>query len=291
MDKKDLEENEKKDGRGEDIIYETEPPDEDRPRFVKEAGTQQYEADKVYTYEDYLNWNTEEDGRIELIDGKIYFMAAPSEKHQKLLGRLSNRFGNYLHGKSCDYYFAPFDVRIDLDLGKDSAVQPDLVVVCDDEKLTEQGLDGSPDLVIEILSKSTARRDRVIKFNKYLDAGVKEYWIVDPNREDVVVNLLKSGRYVARTYVKGDVIKVSILDDLYINVTDLFEGYKGDEIEEIEAARKEERVRAEAEKADLLQQTEAEKIENARKMIKDNLSVETIEQYLGLSEEMIKQLL
>jgi len=151
------------------------------------------------------------------------------------------RFGIYLHGKSCTVYFAPFDVRIDLGLGKDSVVQPDLVVICDLELLDEKGLNGAPDLVIEILSPSNPIHDEVRKYNKYLSVGVKEYWIVDPKKEEVTVNLLKSGYYESIIYVKGDRIKVSVLADLLINVADLFKGYKGNEIVEVEEARKQER--------------------------------------------------
>ena len=191
-----------------------------------------YKTDRIYTYEDYLNWPEEE--RIELIDGKIYYMSAPTKKHQQLLRDLSLRFGIYLHGKSCDVYFAPFDVRIDLDIGKDSVVQPDLVVICDDEKLDDRGLNGAPDLVIEVLSPSTARLDRLVKNNKYLTVGVKEYWMVDPVKEEVMVNVLREGMYEMTTYKKGDVIKPTVLKDLTIDVTDLFEGYQGDVAPEVE---------------------------------------------------------
>ena len=276
-----------KDYRGKDIVYGTENREIDY-LLVKEPPGPAYKAERIYTYEDYLNWPEEE--RVELIDGKIYYMAAPSKKHQELLRRLSNSFTNYLHGKSCDIYFAPFDVRIDLDIGKDSTFQPDLIVICDDEKLDEKGLNGSPDFVIEILSKSTASRDRVIKYNKYLRVGVKEYWIVDPFHETVIVNLLTSGKYMDKTYTKGDVIKVEILDDLYINVTNLFDGYFGNEVEEVEVAREEERVKAEkllqqaedekdkllqqveTEKDELLQQAETEKLETVKRLLKMGLS-------------------
>ena len=246
MDKKDLDENEEKEqekdsnGKEADITHENKPPK--MPMLVKEPSAAKYTVERVYTYEDYLNWP--EDERVELIDGKIYYMAAPSKTHQMLLARLSAKFGNYLHGRSCDFYFAPFDVRLDLKAKKDTVVQPDLIVVCDDELLTEKGVVGSPDLVIEILSRSTASHDRVTKYNKYLEVGVKEYWLVDPNLKEVVVNILSSNRYMPKTYKKGDTIKASVLDDLYVNVTDLFEGYKGKEIEEVEKAREEEQKRA-----------------------------------------------
>ena len=172
-------------------------------------------------------------------------MSAPTEKHQRLLGDLHLRFGIYLHGKACTVYISPFDVRIDLEIGKDSVVQPDLVMICNLEKLDEKGLNGSPDLVIEVLSPSNPNHDKVRKYNKYLSVGVKEYWIVDPKKEEVLVNILKSGYYESESYVKGDIIKVSTLDDLFINVTDLFKGYQGTEIAEVELARKEERKHAE----------------------------------------------
>jgi len=253
-----INDNDVKDYR-EDIIYGTEKKERDYLLVKEPAGTA-YKADRIYTYKDYLNWP--EDERVELIDGKIYYMAAPSKTHQELLRRISNSFTNYLHGKSCDIYFAPFDVRIDLDFGKDSVVQPDLIVICDDEKLDDKGLNGAPDLVIEILSKSTISRDQVLKYNKYLNVGVKEYWIIDPFREIVKVNLLTSNRYKEKTYARGDVIKVKILDDLYINVTDLFDGYFGDEVVEVETAREEERVKAEK----FLQQAGAETIKRLLKM-------------------------
>jgi len=270
MDKKDLEQDVVKDGKGVDVTYEIES---EEPPVVNEARAN-YTVERIYTYEDYLNWP--EDERVELIDGKIYYMSAPTKKHQILLGRLHMRFGIYLHGRSCDVYFAPFDVRIDLDLGKDSVVQPDLVVICDGEKLDEKGLNGAPDLVIEILSKSTARRDRVIKYNKYLAVGVKEYWLVDPNKEEVIVNILNGSMYEANVYQKGDMIKPTILTDLHINVTDLFEGRGSREIEEVETAREEERKKA-----------EAEKLKSAKYLLAMGIASEEVAKVLELSKTEI----
>jgi len=242
MDEKDLGKDVRKDGEEKKITYEVDLKD---PIVINEARAA-YTVDRLYTYDDYLNWS--EDERIEIIDGKIYYMCAPTEKHQALLMRLSLRFGNYLHGKICRVYVAPFEVRFDFT----TVVLPDLVVTCNTEYLDERGLKGAPDLVIEILSESTAGRDKIVKYNKYLSVEVKEYWIIDPIQEEVMVNLLSSGRYTAQTYVKGDVIKVSVLADLYVNVTDLFEGYQGVEIVEVEMAREEEREKAETEKLDIV---------------------------------------
>ena len=311
MDKKDLEEGVAKNGKGDDIKYEIQTTGKET-LVVKEPGAAEYKIDVDAEYEKYLN--LPEMLRVEFIDGQIYYLGEPSRKHQELLGELHARFYNYLHGKPCKVYMAPFGVKIDFDFNPCSknTLQPDLLVICKDEKLDDKGLNGAPDLVVEILSPSNFRHDRVFKYQKYMTVGVKEYWLVDPMKEVVDVNLLKSGRYRAKTYVKGDVIRVSILDDLYINVTDLFDGYEGDEIKEIELVREEERSKAEAEmaellqqaetekaellqqtdaeKTELLQQTEAEKVANAGKMIEDGLSAEMIERYTGLSAEEIKLL-
>jgi len=194
-------------------------------------------AEKRYTYQDYLDWP--EDERVELIDGKIYYMAAPSKRHQELLGRLHLSFGNYLHGKKCEVFVAPFDVRIDLLTGNDSVVQPDVLVVFDKDKLDEKGLNGTPDLVVEVLSTSNRSNDLIRKYNKYREVGVREYWIVDPEKEEIMINLLSADKshYINKTYQKGDEIKVYILDKLIINVTDTFDGYQGKEIVEVEVAR------------------------------------------------------
>ena len=205
---------------------------------------------RLYTYKDYLNWP--EDERVELIDGIIYNMSAPSEEHQRLLGDLHLKFRIYLQGKECRVYLSPFDVRIDLDIGGDSVVQPDIVVICEIDQLDEKGLNGAPDLAIEILSPSSINHDKIRKYNKYLSVGVREYWIVDPKNEEITVNILKFNNYHTTIYQKGDIIKVHILDNLYINTTYLFDGYEGSEIMEVELARIEEQEKAEYEKATMI---------------------------------------
>lgn len=236
-----------------------------KPFMVKETRESTYKAECIYTYEDYLNWS--EDERIELIDGKIYYMSAPTEKHQRLLVALTLRFGIYLHGKPCKVYVSPFDVRIDLGLAKDSVVQPDLIVICDNEKLDERGLNGEPDLVIEIVSSSNPNHDKVLKYNKYLQVGVKEYWIVDPVKNEVMVNLLseKKDRYITTIHTKADVIKVHILDGLSVNIADLFDGRESDEVIEVETARKEEQLVA-----------STQLLEIAKKLLKRSLSIEQV---------------
>lgn len=134
--------------------------------------------DEHYTYRDLLSWP--EDQRWELIDGVAYDMTpAPIRRHQEILGDLHLQIGNFLIGKPCRVYMAPFDVLIPKhDEGEeeiDTVVQPDIAVVCDRSKLTERGCKGAPDLVIEILSPSTAEKDTLTKLKLYERAGVKEY--------------------------------------------------------------------------------------------------------------------
>jgi len=176
---------------------------------------------EYYTYSDYLNWETEQ--RYELIDGVPYLMSpAPSWIHQKIRKELIRQFANFLLGKTCDVFAAPFDVRLNADKNDDTVVQPDLVIVCDKSKLVKTGYMGVPKMVIEILSPSTVRHDRLLKFNKYLEAGVSEYWIVDPESKTVSVHLLENGKYITNSYSDMDVISVSVLDGCEINMPDVF---------------------------------------------------------------------
>ena len=174
-----------------------------------------------YTYADYCSWN---DGkRWELIDGVSYLMSpAPSWKHQDVSGHLNRLIGSFLVNKPCKVFHAPFDVRLNAAAGDDTVVQPDLVVICDRAKLSGTGCVGVPDMVIEILSPSTSSWDKVVKFNKYLEAGVREYWIVDPDSKTVSVHLLDNGRYYATNYADTDIAPVHVLEGCMINLSDVF---------------------------------------------------------------------
>lgn len=138
-----------------------------------------------YTSEDY--WNLPEDARAELIDGKLYAMAPPSRIHQELVYQLGRLIGNYIatNNGSCKVYPAPFAVNLNSD--DSTYVEPDLSVICDKNKLTERGCTGAPDFIVEIVSPSSRKMDYLIKTGKYADAGVREYWIVDPLKERTTV--------------------------------------------------------------------------------------------------------
>jgi Uma2 family endonuclease len=180
-----------------------------------------------YSYAEYLK--SPEDVRYEVIDGQIISMSpAPTPNHQQVQRELLAEFVMYLRGKNCSVFGAPIDVCLfaekmtSNDKIKDW-VQPDIVVVCDRNKINPKNIVGAPDLAIEILSPSTARNDRVTKYNNYQKAGVKEYWIVDPSNEYVEVFLLQNNRFISSgLYTKEDSVKVNILEDLNINLKHIF---------------------------------------------------------------------
>jgi Uma2 family endonuclease len=174
-----------------------------------------------YTYADYYSWN---DGkRWELCEGAPVLMSpAPGRWHQKISGSLFLQFGNFLLGKPCEVYDAPFDVRLNPESGDDIVCQPDIAVVCDQSKLNDKCCVGAPDLIVEILSPSTARHDRLRKFNLYLKAGVREYWIVDPDEKTVQVCILENSKYVIHMYDETAQIPVSVLDGCVIDMKAVF---------------------------------------------------------------------
>lgn len=166
--------------------------------------------DGEYTVEDY--YALPEERRVELIDGVFYDMACPSKIHQTILGQLHLLFSNEISRKkgSCKVFLAPSDVQLDGD--NRTMLQPDLFILCRKEQQQERAkTTGAPDFVVEILSPSTRSKDMVLKLNKYLHAGVKEYWIVDPKNRKVLVYDLTDEVEMA-TYDFADTIPVVIYD-------------------------------------------------------------------------------
>jgi Uma2 family endonuclease len=177
---------------------------------------------KHHTYTDYAGWDTDE--RYELIDGVPYLMSpAPTWRHQDISGALFTQLRNFLKGKPCKVFHSPFDVRLNYDKDDDTVVQPDILVYCDKSKLEGTGGKGAPDFIIEITSPSTANRDRYVKFNKYLQAGVREYWIVDPDNKTVTAHVLQNGKYITSAYGEEDMIDVHVLDGCRIDMKEAFE--------------------------------------------------------------------
>jgi Uma2 family endonuclease len=138
---------------------------------------------------------------------------------------LHRQLANFLKGKSCKVFVAPFDVCL-TGLGDDdtTVVQPDVLVICDKSKLVDgKRCNGAPDMAIEVLSPSTMRRDLFLKLNKYKVAGVREYWIVSHDEKAVNVHILINGQYIINTYGHDDTIPVSILDGCDIALSDVFD--------------------------------------------------------------------
>lgn len=173
----------------------------------------------TYTEADY--YALPEDVRAELIDGQIYYQAAPSRIHQKLLGKIHQRIANYIDLKSgsCEVYPAPFAVKLWED--KKTIVEPDISVICDPDKLTKRGCTGAPDWIIEIVSPGNSSHDYIRKLNLYADAGVREYWIVNPINHTVLVYHLEESKFEVSSYTFQDKIKVNIYDELWINFQEI----------------------------------------------------------------------
>lgn len=151
----------------------------------------------VYSYADYLLWKFKE--RVELFKGKLFKMSAPSALNQEISMRLSGELYQFFKGKDCKVFYAPFDVRLLREAKEDkdiyTVVQPDICVVSDAEKIDKRGYYGAPDLVIEILSPGNSKKEMKYKYALYEQEQVPEYWIIDPDHQNVLVYILKEGKY------------------------------------------------------------------------------------------------
>jgi Uma2 family endonuclease len=182
---------------------------------------------KEYTYADYLKWTFEE--RLELIKGKLFKMSpAPSRIHQKLSWVIARELADYLKGKPCEAYSAPFDVRLPRKSTNDrdivTVVQPDICVICDPVKLDDRGCLGAPDIIIEILSSGNNKKELANKYEVYEEAGVKEYWLLAPAEKACLqYTLNEEGRYfTARPMTVGDTVTTSILPGFSLDLEEVF---------------------------------------------------------------------
>jgi Uma2 family endonuclease len=179
----------------------------------------QLDPNGYYTYQDYLTWRFKE--RVELLLGRIFKMSpAPGRRHQEVSGALHGELYMQFKGqKRCSLFSAPFDVRLPVSKTEDktdTVVQPDLCVVCDADKLDKQGCNGAPDLVIEILSPGNTPKEMKDKFELYEASKVTEYWIVDPEREDVLVYTLnEKNKYIgSKPFVSEEQVVSRLFPDL-----------------------------------------------------------------------------
>lgn len=176
-----------------------------------------------YTIEDYYALPDED--RVELIDGVFYNMASPISIHQAITGKIHTKLDNYITDKkgACVPLISPMDVQLDCD--NKTIVQPDVLIVCDRSKFQKGIVFGAPDFIVEVLSPSTAKKDMGLKTTKYAEAGVREYWIVDPKRESVVVYILNDeGYYSVFLYTFHDEVPVYIFNnECKINFQEIYD--------------------------------------------------------------------
>jgi Uma2 family endonuclease len=182
----------------------------------------QLDLNKSYTYADYIHWRFQE--RVEIIMGKIFKMSpAPTSVHQKIVSEMHGAFHHFLKGKQCQVFPSPFDVILTVD-GIESVVQPDITVVCDPLKVVIEGCNGTPDLTVEVVSRSSVKKDLHEKYELYEKAGVAEYWLANPaDRSIIIFSLQTNGKYAAsKPLIADDVATSTVLPGFYIPVADLF---------------------------------------------------------------------
>ncbi len=186
----------------------------------------QLDLNGSYTYADYLKWKFKE--RVELLKGKIVRMSpAPSSSHQQISLRVTRKLDSFFLDTTCNLFVAPFDVRLVKSKSNDTkvitVVQPDLCVICDENKLDEKGCNGSPDLIVEILSPGNSKKEMGIKFDLYEENGVKEYWIVEPTEKAIFIYSLHNEKFIGlKPLTEDDKMKSVLFPELIFDVKDIF---------------------------------------------------------------------
>ncbi|MEX0882543.1 MAG: Uma2 family endonuclease [Cyclobacteriaceae bacterium] len=180
-----------------------------------------------YSYADYLTWQMDE--MVELIKGRVFrsAAAAPRRIHQEISGKVFNKLFNFLEKHPCKVYEAPFDVRLPVKSKKnediDTVIQPDICVICDKSKLDDLGCIGAPDLIIEILSPGSNKKELRNKYEVYEESGVNEYWIIHPDEQTVMIYTLKEGKYIpSRLLTVGDVIGSKCISGFQLDLEYVF---------------------------------------------------------------------
>jgi len=179
-----------------------------------------------FTYADYKEWELDEGERYELIYGEAFAMSGSNTRHQVILMELLSQFHAYLRGKPCRVFPAPYDVRLfyEEDESDDTVVQPDIMVICDKDKIGPEGCRGAPDLVIEILSPSNTAAEMERKLNLYRRAGVREYWVVDTEHSELTVYCFtEGGAITTNSWKAADTVPVAILPGFSIALEQVFE--------------------------------------------------------------------
>jgi prevent-host-death family protein len=161
---------------------------------AEEAAAYLFNDRQRLTYEAFLEMTEHSDNRYEYIDGEVYLLASPSYLHQKVVSELIRHFGNWFVGNTCRALTSPFDVTLPLSKDNINVVQPDVLVLCDPERVNAKGrYEGIPSLVVEVLSPSTRNKDMIKKMDLYIRTGIREYWTVDPEAGVISVYLFEQG--------------------------------------------------------------------------------------------------
>lgn len=195
---------------------------------VKEKALDYRYGGKKVSYEEFMEIYENSELRMEYINGEIVLLSSPSTFHQVISGNLHVILRNYLKGKTCKVFYAPFDVHFfKKDLKTPDVMQPDLLIACDLENtVTEKGrYMGTPTLVVEILSRSTRSKDMVDKLNTYMLSGVKEFWVIDPKNKSVLLYGFKDCEIDFHSVSKNnDIVTSYWFKDLEVCLGDIFEG-------------------------------------------------------------------
>lgn len=176
------------------------------------------------SYEEFLKMVENSDLRYEYIDREVYLLASPVYNHQVAVSEIHNTFCNWFKGKKCRPLTSPFDVTLKKSESNINVVQPDIIVICDTDKIDGSGkYQGVPTLVVEVLSKSTKTKDMLKKLDLYMKSGVKEYWLVDPDKKEVTVYTFNKYEIEDRNTYIGDMIAKSIIfSGLEVKLADIF---------------------------------------------------------------------
>lgn len=196
--------------------------------LIHEEG-RSYRANRRIGYDEYMLLVESSDQRYELIDGVVYLLASPSFSHQVVVSEIAARFYAYFNGKPCRSLTAPLDVRLfgyATRFEEDpNVVQPDIVVICDEDKVTADGkYEGLPTLIVEVLSPTTKGKDMATKLQLYMKSGVSEYWIVDPQGKSVLQHVFSPERDIDRMQVVGkdDTIRSAAFAGLAVQLSEVF---------------------------------------------------------------------
>lgn len=201
---------------------------EERLLFAEEAVNYIVSSNQKMSYEQFLEFIEKTDARYELIDGEVFLLASPNFAHQTVVMQLSASMFNWFKGKKCRPLTAPFDVTLEKSKINICVVQPDILVICDTDKIDKKGrYKGVPTLAVEVLSHSTKSRDMIKKLDLYMQTGVKEYWIVDTERKEVYVYSFekKAGeRNISsyETFTSNTVVKSKAFDGMNIRLEEIF---------------------------------------------------------------------